>query len=194
MDNCLPIPILFNCWKHHQDFILNEIRKLGVAQDLYGLQPILKLIGESTTDLYMGSMSPEEIAAFTGFFLRKNNLMDKDSYFTWIAESKDQYKTIPFPDESIWVLKNGIEPGRYVHIHPGRNVPYTIRTKANVLKTAIAANTKALIDQSNPLLVENVNKVRKDLINLDPIKFVTLNQELGRMIYHFAVKLGIING
>ncbi len=192
MDNCMPEPILFNCWKHHQNFILDEIRKVGVSRDLYQLKTSLKLIGDSTTDLYIGTMSLDSIATFTDSFLREHQMVDKDSYLSWVNESTEQYKTIPFPDESVWVFKIGIEPGKYVHIHPGRNAPHTVRAKANVLKTAIAVNTKAMIDQSNPLLVETVNSVREELINLDPIKFVTLNQELGRLIYHFAVKLGTL--
>ena len=192
MDNCMPEPILFNCWKHHQEFILKEIRKIGAKADLQRLRTSLKQIGDSTTDLYIGSMNLEQIGAFILSFLEEYNLMTQGDYLGWINESPDLYKTLPFPDQSIWVLKIGIEPGRYVHIHPGRNVPLTIRAKANVLKTAIAVNAKALIDQSNPLGIESVNTVREELIHLDPIKFVTLNQELGRLIYHFALILGTL--
>jgi hypothetical protein len=192
MDNCMPEPILFNCWKHHQEFILQEIRKIGTRSDLDSLRLSLKLIGDSTTDLYTGSMSLQQIAAITISFLKQNNLGNEAEYLSWISESPDQFKTKPYPDQSVWVFKIGIEPGRYVHIHPGRNVPHTVRAKANVLKTAIAVNARALIDDSNPLRVENINAVREELIDLDPIKFVTMNQELGRLVYHFAVKLGTL--
>ncbi len=192
IDNCIPDPILFNCWKHHQDFILQQIRKIGNLADLDHLRTSLKLIGDSTTDLYIGSMDLEQIAAFILSFLDENNLKTHRDYLAWINESPDQYKTIPFPDKSVWVLKIGIEPGKYVHIHPGRNVPHTIRAKANVLKTAIAVNAKAAIERCNPLRLESINTVREELIHLDPIKFVTMNQELGRLIYHFAVKLGTL--
>lgn len=192
MDNQVPEPILFNCWKHHQDFILDEIRKLGSPSDLFSLQSNLRLVGDSTTDLYTGSMDLDQIAAFTLSFLKKEKLENEAEYLNWIRESSDQYKTLPFPDQCIWVLKIGIEPGRYVHIHPGRNVPNTVRAKANVLKTAIAVNAKAWLDQSNPLRIENINTIRTELIHLDPIKFITMNQELGRLIYDFANKLGTL--
>jgi len=192
MDNRVPEPILFNCWKHHQEFILDEIRKLGSLSDLFTLQPNLRLIGDSTTDLYTGSMDLDQIATFTISFLKKDKLENEAEYLEWIRESSDSYKILPFPDQCIWVFKIGVEPGRHVHIHPGRNVPHTVRAKANVLKTAIAVNAKAWLDQSNPLRIENINAVREELIHLNPIKFVTMNQELGRLIYNFAIKLGTL--
>lgn len=192
MENRMPEPILFNCWKHHQQFIVDEIMKINNHSDLYTLRAGLKLIGDSTTDLYVGSMNLDQISAFTHSFLNKNKLANEALYLSWIRDSSDQYITIPFPDQSVWVFKIGIEPGRYVHIHPGRNVPHTVRAKANVLKTAIAVNARAWLDQSNPLRIENINTVREELIHLDPIKFITMNQELGRLIYDFAIKLGTL--
>jgi hypothetical protein len=137
-------------------------------------------------------MDLNQIAAFTISFLKKDKLENESEYLDWIRKSSDQYRILPFPDQCIWVFKIGVEPGRHVHIHPGRNVPHTVRAKANVLKTAIAVNAKAWLDESNPLRIENINTVREDLIRLEPIKFVTMNQELGRLIYDFAIKLGTL--
>jgi len=192
MENFIPKPILFNCWKHHQEFIMGEIRKMKVSKDLSVLKDQLKKIGDSTTDLYVGHLNLDRIATTALSFLEQKNIINKEAYLKWIKESSEEYRTVPFPDESVWVFKIGIEEGKYVHIHPGRKVPHTLRAKANVLKTAIAVNAKAFLDQSNPLDIELINWVRKDLINLDPIKFVTLNQELGRIIYDFAIKLGTL--
>jgi hypothetical protein len=192
MGNFMPEPVLFNCWKHHQGFIMCEIGKMEDSDDLSDLKNHLKKIGDSTTDLYVGKLNLEHIAAATLSFLDQNKIKHEKAYLEWIKESPDEYKTSPFPDGSVWVFKIGLEKGRYVHIHPGRRVPHTIRTKANVLKTAIAVNAKSVIDGSNPLDIESINQVRKDMINLDPIKFVTMNQELGRVIYDFAMKLGTL--
>ena len=43
------------------------------------------------------------------------------------------------PDGSAWVLRQGEEGGRYVHVHPGRRTPPTLRVRATVLKTAVMA-------------------------------------------------------
>jgi len=193
MEDVTPKPILFNCWKHHQGFILQEIRKMGISGDLSQLKINLKKIGNSTTDLYTGQCSVEEITDFTLSVLDEKNIKEEKPYLKWISDTEEEYQTILFPDDSIWVFKIGIEEGKYVHIHPGRNVPHTVRAKANVLKTAIAVNLIALIEHQNPLHTETINKVREEIIHLDPIKFVTLNQELGRIIYDFAVKLEILN-
>ncbi len=193
MEDVIPKPILFNCWKHHQGFILQEIRKMKMSGNLSRLKINLKKIGNSTTDLYTGQFSVKEITDYTISVLDQKNIREELNYQKWISENKQEYQSILYPDDSIWVFKIGIEEGKYVHIHPGRNVPHTVRTKANVLKTAIAVNLMALIDQQNPLNIETINRVRKEIIDLDPIKFVTFNQELGRIIYDFALKLEILN-
>ena len=120
------------------------------------------------------------------------DLQNGGADFRWVRGSNEEYRTETFPDGSVWVFRTGFEKGKYVHIHPGRNVPLTTRVKANVLKTAIAVNALAIIHGGNPLDPVNINHVRREFLRLEPIRFVTLNHELGRMIYQFAVKFGTI--
>jgi len=40
--------------------------------------------------------------------------------------------------------------------------------------------------------VHLINAVRKDILDLSPIKFVTMNHDLGRMIFLFGNELGIV--
>lgn len=188
----MPKPVLFNPWKHHQDYIIGQIRKFADPDELPSLSGHLNKIGESTTDLYVGPLGLEEIADLTLTVLEKLNLNNEESYLHWIRRSEGKYRTETFPDNSVWVFRIGYDEGRYVHIHPGRNVPFTLRVKANILKTAISVNARSLAEGGNPLDIKKINAVRREFIGLDPIKFVTLNHELGRMIYYFAVKIGIL--
>lgn len=188
----LPEPILFNPWKHHQDFIIDRTRTLIDGNDLESLSPFLKRIGESTTDLYVGPLGMTEISGITMRVLEKLELKNEELYLRWIRDSDGEYRTEPFPDGSIWVFRTGFEKNRYVHIHPGRNVPLTIRVKATVLKTAIAVNAFSVLKGGNPLDPVNINYIRHEFFRFEPIRFVTLNHELGRMIYHFAVKFGLL--
>ena len=189
----MPRPVLFNPWKHHQVFILDQIRKFVDLNELHSLGLHLKKIGDSTTDLYVGTLNLDDIANITLEILERRDFRNEGSYLNWIKESEGEYRTETFPDGSVWVFKIGYDEGRHVHIHPGRNVPLTVRVKANVLKTAISVNARALAEGVNPLDIEIINSARREMIGIDPVRFVTLNQELGRMIYHFAVKFGILS-
>jgi hypothetical protein len=190
LGHIMPEPVLFNPWKHHQDYIIDQIRRFADPDELPLLSQHLNKIGESTTDLYIGTLGLEDIADLTLAKLEKMNLNSEESYLHWIRRSKGSYRTETFPDGSVWVFRTGYDERRYVHIHPGRNVPFTLRVKANVLKTAISVNARTLAEGGNPLDIIKINEVRRGFIGLDPIKFTSLNHELGRMIYHFAVKIG----
>lgn len=153
----------------------------------------MKVIGNSTTDLYTGTMSISEISEYCLRKLRESDQFKKGDYHKWIKQNPENYQEMEFPDLSIWILKIGIEMDRYVHIHPGRNVPYTVRVKANVLKTAYLANLFAFKDHKSPMDINLINDLRKEILDLSPIKFVTMNHDLGKMIYLFGYNLGIFN-
>lgn len=188
-----PKPILFNFWKHHLSFLLDEIRNYQRKTDYQALRSSMKLIGNSTTDLYTGKMNIPEISEFCIKKLKENNRFEKSSYIKWINQNPEYYREMVFPDHSIWILKIGTEKDRHIHIHPGRNVPHTVRVKANILKTAFLTNLIAFKDHQSAMDVNLINTLRNDVLGLSPIKFVTMNHELGKMIYLFAHNLGIID-
>jgi hypothetical protein len=71
------------------------------------------------------------------------------------------------------VLRLGEQPERYVHIHPGRYSPHTIRVKAGALKTAIALSVWMKLYNHGELTVELLNYVRKDVLTASPVKSLT---------------------
>jgi hypothetical protein len=153
----------------------------------------MKKIGNSTTDLYTGAMSIPEISEFCKRKLIENSRFEKDTYLKWIKQDPESYQEMVFPDQSIWILKIGVENERHIHIHPGRNVLHTARVKANILKTAYLANLFAYKYQKSPFDIDLINSLRNDVLDLSPIKFVTMNHDLGKIIYLFGKKLGIFN-
>lgn len=192
MEDLVPEPVLFNIWKHHFFYLIQEIRRSSGSIHHEMLKSSMKMIGNSTTDLYTGRMTIGEISDYCKRYLKKRHLYKKDIYLDWISEHPENYREIELPDSSIWILRIGIEIGRHIHIHPGRNVPLTIRVKANILKTAYLANLYALHDGDSPMNVHLINAVRKDILDLSPIKFITMNHDLGRMIFLFGDELGIV--
>jgi hypothetical protein len=193
MESPAPLPILFNFWKHHLLFLLNEIRTSAHEVETEALRSAMKKIGNSTTDLYTGYMSIKEISEFCKKKLKENSLFEKEPYINWIKEDPESFREMVFPDQSVWILKIGVEKERHIHIHPGRNVLHTARIKANILKTAYLANLYAYKYHKSPLDIDLINSIRDDVLDLSPIKFVTMNHDLGKIIYLFGINLGIFS-
>jgi hypothetical protein len=193
MESPAPKPFLFNIWKHHFLFLLNEIRTSAAEVEPLALGSVIKKIGNSTTDLYTGPLSIPEISEFCKRQLILDSLFEKDTYIKWIRQHPESYREMIFPDRSVWILKIGVEKERHIHIHPGRNVLHTVRVKANILKTAYLANLFAYKYQKSPMDIELINSMRNDVLDLSPIKFVTMNHDLGKIIYLFGNNLGLFN-
>jgi hypothetical protein len=104
-----------------------------------------------------------------------------ENYKKWLFEKRSEYKLIEISDSSVWTLRLGNQE-RYVHIHPGRYSPFTLRVKALTLKTAIAV----LIikhEKSFPLMdTLQINEVRKEILNSPPVKKNTSNSAVVRVI------------
>ena len=94
-------------------------------------------------DLYLGSLNPRQISNEIINKIKNFGLYTYIKYRKWLSEEGKQYKQIDLSDTSVWMLRFGNEKDRYIHIHPGRYSPNTMRVKAKTLKTAIAVNVLA---------------------------------------------------
>ena len=192
MNDIVPKPVLFNTWKHHAGFLCEQIQRLSDLRDANQIQSNLKKIGTSTTDLYMGDMGVLEASTFTLNTVDSLGLTAEPDYLNWIRQNHDHFREITFPDASVWILRIGVEPERYIHLHPGRNTSHCRRVKANILKTAIAASIQAISQKSDPFNIDLINSAREEMCNLQPIRFITLNHELGQVIHWFAERLRLL--
>ena len=182
--NCsVPLPLKFNCWKHHADFIKKQIGVYrGERISIKELQKILLVIGESQMDLYVGKLSPQKICDELLSRLKLTGVLDFREYKKWLFERGNEYKLMEISDSSVWTLRLGNEEERYVHIHPARYSPFTLRVKALTLKTAIAVLVTNY--ENKPSLIDTlqINAIRKDVLNSPPVKKVSSNSAVLKVI------------
>jgi hypothetical protein len=166
----VPPPVLFNAWKHHAGFLRERIREaaLGGPAGVRALADRLVVVGTKLMDHYTGALSPAEVADRVVAGLREDALLEADAFRAWVAAGGG-YRVVPLPDGSQWVLRHGEEGERYVHVHPARWAPRTLRVRANVLKTAVVALAHAGQVGGDALDVKLLNDVRARYLGLSPV-------------------------
>jgi hypothetical protein len=175
-------PVLLNCWKHHAGFIRSKIIEYQnrSAAGLSDLQNRILMIGESLMDLYLGYLTPDEIAdSIIGYF-HDQNILKREDYHIWLTSGGAEFRNLVLNDASIWTLRLGVREERYVHIHPSRYSPHTIRVRSSTLKSAIlylVLETRNVEDQ-----LTLVNDIRKTYLNLPPLKNLKPDSALSRLI------------
>ena len=185
--NCkVPMPIILNCWKHHAGFIkdqTNLLQKNIISKA--ELHRFLLTIGESQMDLYMGILNPKQIAKEIINNVKNFGANHYASYSKWLFEEGKSYKQIEISDSSVWTLRLGNEKKRYMHIHPGRYSPFTIRVKAVTLKTTIAIMVLVEGSEGNLPELKSINEVRTLLLKLPPLKSLSLSSGIGKFLNIF---------
>jgi hypothetical protein len=180
----VPPPVLLNTWKHHAGALRRRIAEAarGGEAGLAALAGGMVVIGTELMDLYVGRLTPAAIAAKVVARLRADRLLAPDAYRAWVAAGGG-YRLLPFAeDDSVWVLRAGDEE-RYVHVHPARWAPETLRVRANVLKTAAMALAYAVARGGDPMDRALLNRVRADYLGLAPVgRDPGAEQGVGRII------------
>jgi hypothetical protein len=171
----IPVPITFNPHKHHFHFLLEKIGQWKKAS-WNKVEKDLLIAGENLLDFYTGNMTVEEICYECLEELEKALITDRISFLIWLKH--DKYRKISISDTSEWIIKQGLDTERYIHIHPAKQSPYTIRVKATTLKTVVAlkVNGVLLINDLQENL-QKVNEIRIGLLKLSPVK--SLHQQKG---------------
>ena len=149
-------PILFNHLKHH----LGAVRSYIETEKTNHYTNLL-CIGASQADFYIGDLQLNQIRKEILENLLVMHLSDKDEYINWLQDNGG-FQQMELSDGSIWILLEGTDADCYIHIHPGRYLPHTIRIKASTLKTAIVLCCNEVISPED-ITTEKVNAVRKEL-------------------------------
>ncbi len=164
-------PVLFNTFKHHAGALRARIAA-AAAQGPAGLVEAgqyLVVLGTRLMDLYTGPLTPRDLSARILAQLEETGHLERPAFAAWLA-AQQGYALVTFAeDESRWVLRLGNETERYVHVHPGRWSPATVRVRANVLKTAFLAILHARIHGGEPMERERINEVRRAFLGLSPV-------------------------
>ena len=164
----VPLPVLFNLWKHHAGWVRGRIAGVTSA-DLDPLAAELVVIGNALMDVYVGPLSSAEIATELVNRLRADGRFDPDPFREWI-DAGGGYAVLDLPaDGSRWTFRLGPLDGRYIHLHPGRYSPNTVRLQASSLKTAIMAHAVASATDRIADELDVVNDARKTYLSLPPI-------------------------
>jgi hypothetical protein len=159
----IPFPVRFNPFKHHRNYILGILK--GFSPDL--IISLLDPICNNYIDIYTGKMTPEAIGNAVISILKSKQALQADDFTRWV-DTKNGYRQIKLEDRSEWVVRKSNEAERYIHIHPARSGPFTIRFKGSTLKTAYQLKT-SFPGFQEILSLEKVNRIRMQ-IGLSPVK------------------------
>jgi hypothetical protein len=177
----VPPPLVLNCWKHHAGFIKKQIDSIRKIKGLEKLKSHILKIGESQMDLYIGKHSPQKISDQILNTLHQNKIFEFEQYKNWLLKEENNYRHIELKDKSIWILRLGDDISRYVHIHPARYSPHTIRVKATTLKTAIFLLCFEHLGKITSFETETVNQIRRDYLNESALKSFSSASGLRRL-------------
>lgn len=187
IDEAMPPPFLLNCWKHHARTVLERIHAvIGRGEEAVRALPrSLLLVGHELMDLYLGPLSPAEIAAETRGILVARDAFEPEEFGAWIGRLGG-YGTLPISDGSVWVLRASPVAGRHIHVHPGRRSPHSVRVRANLQKSVIATLAWAGLRGLDPARVATVNEARRELLALAPVRSVDDDRGFGELLRRFV--------
>lgn len=180
----IPKPYLFNPFKHH---LFHQLQKLIEIKDknLEQFAVFEKFIGNSQMDLYVGKMNLFEIIDYAREYLGGSDLVFIKNYKQWIFKEGDGFQIVEYPDKTNWIFRYANNPKRYIHIHPGRNCPNTIRIKANTLKTIISIIFEYGFLTEMPS-IEQINDARDKYLMAPPIESMEECESIQRNLILFA--------
>ncbi len=181
--NCSVLsPVSLNCWKHHAGFIRQQIQTIKDLRAIEALKLLLLKTGDSQMDLYFGKYSPTEISEQILQILNRRKITSSEQYQVLLAKEEKNYQLVELKDKSLWTLRLGEESKRYVHLHPGRYSPHTVRVKATTLKTAILILAFKKAGETNVINTEAINQIRKKYLNEPAIKSYSSASGLVRVL------------
>ncbi|MDB5309706.1 MAG: hypothetical protein JWO38_3908 [Gemmataceae bacterium] len=183
MNDPTPHPFLLNTWKHHAGWIRWRTGQ-AVAAGPAGVEALpaaMAVVGARLMDLYTGAFTPAGLAAHIADQLRRLGRLEYTPLAEWL-QGQGEYSMLALPDGSKWTLRLGPAAGKYVHIHPGRWVPHTVRVQANTLKSAVMAHALAGLTGGDPADLALVNDARKQYLGLLPVRELTGAAGLGAVI------------
>jgi len=168
-------PVTFNPYKHHLGFLEDQIKKWQ-NQECHVVNNELLFIGNNLIDLYYGRLSVDDILNESYKFFKKTGIPNSGKLERWLHPF--EYRKIILSDKSLWIIKKGTDSKRFIHIHPAKNSPFSVRVRATTLKTVIALKIQSNIYGKNNIDLGTVNKIRTTYLGLSPIK----NLEKGKGI------------
>ncbi|MGM0620277.1 MAG: hypothetical protein ACQETJ_04470 [Bacteroidota bacterium] len=175
----IPVPVTFNPYKHHSGFLLQQL-KTWQSKEWHEVTDELKSMGNNLIDLYYGKLTVSGICNECLTYFEIQSIYSPEKFLEWLPPK--EYRKIELSDTSLWVIKEGINNRRYIHIHPAKNSPFTLRVRAATLKTVIALKIQEYKLSKTPVFdLQNVNYVRINYLGLSPLKAITPGKGISRI-------------
>ncbi|GBD86423.1 hypothetical protein BMS3Abin03_00343 [bacterium BMS3Abin03] len=131
-------------------------------------------------DIYLGKLSPQSIAAEIIHKLKQSGSDSISTFKSWLYDTGKDYRLLTVSDKSVWTIRLSNNSKRYVHIHPGRYSPHTVRVKALTLKTAIVSAILSTKEKYFELTF--INNIRVSILNAPPLKSINASSGLGKFL------------
>ena len=166
-----PPPVLYNAWKHHAAWVRARLAGAITAgpAGVDMLAAEIVILGNSLMDFYTGELAADAVARQVLAQLEADGRLAPEAFAEWLSR-QGGYGLVTLPaDTSVWALRLGPAGGRYVHLHPGRHTPHTVRVNAATLKTAVLAHAVAGVTGGSAFDVAVVNAARKRYLDLPPV-------------------------
>jgi hypothetical protein len=175
----IPVPVTFNPHKHHFGFLMEKI-KSWKETDWQNVEEELRVIGTNLLDLYLGNLLVEEICKESIGYFNKKNISGPDEFKYWLKPSN--YRKIELSDQSVWVVKEGVDRERYIHIHPAKDSPHCIRVRGTTLKTVLGLKIVEIWGTMEAYSdLEKVNLIRQKFLQLSPVKSLERGKGIARL-------------
>ena len=168
-DSTITVPISYNRLKHHMADVVEYLAEASSADIL----KLIESINHNNVDLYSGRYPVEVICRMIISELGKKGVLDKEAYNKWVI-SGGGYQEIILEDKSVWILSKGEDNTRYIHIHPAKYGPCSVRFKGATLKTVYHLKSSYQNIPVRPSL-ELINAARLQ-IGLSPVKRLVLKK------------------
>lgn len=173
----IPFPLRFNPFKHHRNYLLAQLE--STPPEL--IKSLLHPICHNYMDLYIGKMSPQAITLAVIDKLKETLVLEEGPFTHWV-HSRNDYRHIWLEDQSVWVVRKSELKDRYIHLHPSRTGPLSVRVKGSTFKT-ICQLKATFPDHPSTFSLEQVNLARQQ-VGLSPVK--RLDQGKG-ILMHFEL-------
>jgi hypothetical protein len=171
------LPVAFNPYKHHLNFLKLEIKKWK-GKKWSEIEQELLCIGNNLIDLYYGKLSVKMIIKEVFVFAQENGLLSPVNLENWLYPHT--YRKIKLSDSSEWIIKQSFDASRYLHIHPAKYSPYSFRVRATTLKT-VAAFMLLNDNQNADFSLKVINTIRTEKLGLSPIKSLEKGKGISRV-------------
>lgn len=164
----IPKPFMFNVLKHHKGSVQSFAKQYHKSELSDAAAFLSRNMSNLMMDFYTGSLDTERICTEIKENLISRNLYERGEFLHWVKQVNKKFRLAEISDGSTWILLQGKDPCRYLHIHPARNSRHALRFRSLAFKTAVLMLIAGVSPKRDDF--ENqVNYLRTEYLGASPI-------------------------